>query len=213
MTEVAAAARRTLGAGSARVSRAFGREGAAPTVHEGVADIAGRRAALGPRGGARDPVGGPVGSVGQVLPRRPPDLVVTYWALRLLEWTLELALAAVGLSVVLRVDRRAGLALAASALLATVVEIASGIYVIYQLFHGEGASDVSKCEQNAGDGINEQFTHFACSSSFKVGRAIVVVIYVLFWLFIICECARRSPLPLRRCGVFVEWWADDLTVR
>ncbi|KAI0659066.1 hypothetical protein C8Q70DRAFT_933823 [Cubamyces menziesii] len=72
--------------------------------------------------------------------------------------------------------------------LATVVEIASGIYVIYQLFHGEGASDVSKCEQNAGDGVNEQFTHFACSSSFKVGRAIVVVIYVLFWLFIIYGC-------------------------
>jgi hypothetical protein len=54
VTEVAAAARRTLGAGSARVSRAFGREGAAPTVHEGVADIAGRRAALGPPG--EDPV-------------------------------------------------------------------------------------------------------------------------------------------------------------
>ena len=94
--------------------------------------------------------------------------------------------------------------------LATVVEIASGIYVIYQLFHGEGASDVSKCEQNAGDGVNEQFTHFACSSSFKVGRAIVVVIYVLFWLFIICECARLSSL--HHCAVVECSLGGGLTI-
>ncbi|KAI0826968.1 hypothetical protein BC628DRAFT_1409816 [Trametes gibbosa] len=72
--------------------------------------------------------------------------------------------------------------------LATVADIAAGIYVIYQLFHGEGASDVSKCEANAGDGVNKDFTHFACNASFKTARVVVVVVYVLFWLFTIYGC-------------------------
>lgn len=69
---------------------------------------------------------------------------------------------------------------------ATVLDIAAGIYVIYQLFHGEGASDISKCEANAGTGVNKDFTSFACNASFKTARVVVVVIYALFWLFSIC---------------------------
>ncbi|KAI0635041.1 hypothetical protein C8Q77DRAFT_1054565 [Trametes polyzona] len=71
---------------------------------------------------------------------------------------------------------------------ATVADIAVGIYVIWQLFHGEGATDVSKCEANAGDGVNKDFTHFACNASFKAARVVVVVIYVLFWLISIYGC-------------------------
>ncbi|CDO74391.1 hypothetical protein BN946_scf184392.g2 [Trametes cinnabarina] len=71
---------------------------------------------------------------------------------------------------------------------ATAVDIAVGIYVIFQLYHGEGASDVNKCVANAGDGVNADFAHWACSGSFKVGRVIVVVLYVLFWLVTIYGC-------------------------
>ncbi|KAL1941589.1 hypothetical protein VTO73DRAFT_7028 [Trametes versicolor] len=71
---------------------------------------------------------------------------------------------------------------------ATVLDIAAGIYVIYQLFHGEGASDISKCEANAGTGVNKDFTSFACNASFKTARVVVVVIYALFWLFSIYGC-------------------------
>ncbi|KAI9067785.1 hypothetical protein FKP32DRAFT_1609244 [Trametes sanguinea] len=71
---------------------------------------------------------------------------------------------------------------------ATVADIAIGIYVIYQLFHGEAASDVNKCVANAGDGVNKDFAHFACSGSFKVGRVIVIVLYVIFWIITIYGC-------------------------
>ncbi|KAI0674190.1 hypothetical protein C8Q78DRAFT_967188 [Trametes maxima] len=73
---------------------------------------------------------------------------------------------------------------------ATVLDIAAGIFVIFQLFHGAGASDISKCEQDAANRgqVNTDFTHFACNTGFKTGRVIVVVIYVLFWLFQIYGC-------------------------
>jgi hypothetical protein len=49
VTKVAAAARRTLAAGSARIRRTLGYGDEAGAVHEGVADIARRRVAFGPR--------------------------------------------------------------------------------------------------------------------------------------------------------------------
>ncbi|KAI0365987.1 hypothetical protein BV20DRAFT_693807 [Pilatotrama ljubarskyi] len=77
---------------------------------------------------------------------------------------------------------------AGSITFATGVEIVIGIYSIYQLFHGEGASQISKCEQSAGTGVNQDFTNFSCNASFKTGRVIVVVLAVIFWLIAIYGC-------------------------
>ncbi|KAI0360803.1 hypothetical protein OH77DRAFT_1493188 [Trametes cingulata] len=71
---------------------------------------------------------------------------------------------------------------------ATVLDIVVGIFGIFQLFHGEGASQISKCEANAGKGVNQDFTNFACNASFKTARVIVVVLAVIFWLIAIYGC-------------------------
>ena len=67
----------------------------------------------------------------------------------------------------------------------TVVNVVSGIYVIYQLFHGAGDAQVQKCINDAQNGV-QQVNHFVCDEGFKIGRTILVVIYVLFWLIEIC---------------------------
>ncbi|KAI8986832.1 hypothetical protein BD414DRAFT_416241 [Trametes punicea] len=77
---------------------------------------------------------------------------------------------------------------AGSITLGTVANIAVGVFAMYQLFHGEGAAEVSKCEADAGDGVNQDFTHFACNESFKIARTIYVVLSVLFWLIEIYGC-------------------------
>ncbi|KAH9849650.1 hypothetical protein C2E23DRAFT_888130 [Lenzites betulinus] len=71
--------------------------------------------------------------------------------------------------------------------LATIADVAGGIYVIYQLFHGEGAADEAKCEKDQA-AISADFTHFACNASFKTLRTIVIVLWVAFWIFTIYGC-------------------------
>lgn len=91
--------------------------------------------------------------------------------------------------------------------LATIADVAGGIYVIYQLFHGEGAADEAKCEKDQA-AINADFTHFACNASFKTLRTIVIVLWVAFWIFTICACPSLSRA---RACVFVG--ARVLTMR
>ena len=79
----------------------------------------------------------------------------------------------------------------------TVLDVVAGIFFIYQLFHGAGQDQVNKCQaaaDNKTQGVPDasdvsDVTHWACSTGFAVGRAIVVVVYVLFWLIEICELA------------------------
>ncbi|TBU31547.1 hypothetical protein BD309DRAFT_993216 [Dichomitus squalens] len=78
----------------------------------------------------------------------------------------------------------------------TVLDVVAGIFFIYQLFHGEGNDQINKCTaaadnntQGLPDSSNAaDVTHWACSTGFAVGRAIVVVVYVLFWLIEIYGC-------------------------
>ncbi|KAI0777562.1 hypothetical protein BD413DRAFT_468134 [Trametes elegans] len=72
----------------------------------------------------------------------------------------------------------------------TVANVAIGIFAIYQLFHGAGASQVGRCEQDAARGgvLDGQFADFACDTGFKAGRTVVVVVCVVFWLVIIYGC-------------------------
>ena len=91
----------------------------------------------------------------------------------------------------------------------TVVEIIAGSYLIFQLFAGKTDEQIKECEARVADSVNDNlpagvsangevasgtndFTNWACSASFKTGRIIVVVLYVIFWLIAIC----KSPLIL-----------------
>ena len=69
----------------------------------------------------------------------------------------------------------------------TVLDVVGGIYVIYQLFHGAGDEQVQKCIDDAKNGVPD-VNHWVCDEGFKVGRTILVVLYVLFWLVEICAC-------------------------
>ncbi|KAI0746637.1 hypothetical protein C8Q80DRAFT_1271502 [Daedaleopsis nitida] len=98
----------------------------------------------------------------------------------------------------------------------TIMSIISGIYLIFNLFHGETDAQIKKCEDDVANGTaNEQeFTQWACSASFKTGRVIVVVLYVIFWLVEICaydslsrisSMADEGFLPPDGCVIAYEY--------
>ncbi|RDX41616.1 hypothetical protein OH76DRAFT_187663 [Lentinus brumalis] len=72
----------------------------------------------------------------------------------------------------------------------TVLDIIGGIYLIVQLFHGYGDDQVKKCQDQADKGAQGtvDVEHWACSEGFKVGRTILVVVYVIWWLIEIYGC-------------------------
>ena len=76
----------------------------------------------------------------------------------------------------------------------TVLNVASGIFFIYQLFHGAGDAQVQKCVADAQSGAQD-VNHWVCSEGFAVARDVVVAVYVVFWLVEICASLSLSVLP------------------
>lgn len=69
----------------------------------------------------------------------------------------------------------------------TVLDIIGGCYLIFQLFNAETDEKIKECEDRIQGGAND-VSSWACQASFKTGRVIVVVLYVIFWLIAIYGC-------------------------
>ncbi|KAI0056130.1 hypothetical protein BV25DRAFT_1646828 [Artomyces pyxidatus] len=64
------------------------------------------------------------------------------------------------------------------------VNIATGVYFIYTLFHQVGDNDVNNCVGSSTDKIKQD----ACKAAFDVGRGITIGLYVFFWLIELWGC-------------------------
>jgi len=67
--------------------------------------------------------------------------------------------------------------------------IASGAYFIFTLFRKAGENEVDKCIANNGGDSNKEED---CRRALKLGRGIVIALYVLFWLFELWVCVIIS---------------------
>jgi hypothetical protein len=66
--------------------------------------------------------------------------------------------------------------------------IASGAFFIFTLFRKAGENEVDKCIANNGGDSNKEED---CRRAFKLGRGIVIALYIVFWLFELCTSSSH----------------------
>jgi hypothetical protein len=70
--------------------------------------------------------------------------------------------------------------------------IATGAYFIYTLFHKVGEEDVNNCIAN---NMRNHLKAKDCKKQFEITRAMVIGLFIVFWLFELCASLFLSLPP------------------
>ncbi|OBZ77559.1 hypothetical protein A0H81_02231 [Grifola frondosa] len=123
-------------------------------------------------------------STGQILLSAPTNIVIWIAAF---SFTFMLFDALLGMIGCLFRFRRFVNGYAASLVFDTLFNISIGSFFLFQLFHQDGADEVTKCVDGTTGDVGD-VKNWACQKGFDVLRIVVVVLFVILWLFEIAGC-------------------------